>query len=88
MKLLATGVLREAKHEFEEARKLACQKFILDKTNTVNTAQSCKFWKEFNRLFIASTLYQDNPLEKRSNVWSTQAIGNWVVFELRPSADS
>ena len=32
------SVLEEAKHEFEEARKLACQKFILDKTNTLNTA--------------------------------------------------
>ena len=43
------SVLQEVKHEFEEARKLACQKFILDKTNYLNTAQSCKFWKEFNR---------------------------------------
>ena len=43
--------LQEAKSVFEDARKQACQKFILDKTNTLNTAQACKFWKEFNRLF-------------------------------------
>ena len=55
-------VLQEAKHEFEEARKLAYQKFILDKTNTLNTAQSSKFWKEFNRMFKPPTDTQVEPL--------------------------
>ena len=57
-------VLQEAKHNFEKTRKLACQKCILDKTNTINTAQSCKFWKEFNRLFKPPTDTQVEALVK------------------------
>lgn len=41
----------QAKSKFEEARKLACQQFIMKKTNNLNTAQAMKFWKEFNKLF-------------------------------------
>lgn len=40
-----------AKRNFEDARKAACQSFIMKNTNNLNTAQSSKFWKDFNRLF-------------------------------------
>ena len=40
-----------AKQDFEETRKKECQRFILDKTKSLNTAQSTQFWKHFNRMF-------------------------------------
>jgi hypothetical protein len=42
---------KQAKDDFEQARKLACQQFIMEKTRNLNVAQASKFWKEFNRLF-------------------------------------
>ena len=47
----AFEALQTSKNEFEEARKQACQQFILRKTNDLNTSQAKKFWKEFNKLF-------------------------------------
>ena len=44
-------ILQEAKADFEETRKNACQQFILNETRNLNAAQSNKFWKNFNRLF-------------------------------------
>ena len=72
----------EAKHEFEEARKLACQKFKLDKTNTLNTAQSCKFWKEFNRLFKPPNDTQVEALVKDDgSVINNNAKIEEILFE-------
>ena len=42
---------KKAKEDFEEARKHACQQFIMNKTRNLNVAQANRFWKEFNRLF-------------------------------------
>ena len=76
------SVLQDAKHELEEARKLACQKFILDKTNTLNTAQSCKFWKEFNRLFKPPTDTQVEALVKDDgSVINDNAKLEEILFE-------
>ena len=41
----------ETKQLFDKERKKACDNFILEKTKNLNTADSLKFWKEFNRLF-------------------------------------
>ena len=41
----------ETKQAFDEERKKACENFILEKTKNLNTADSLKFWKDFNRLF-------------------------------------
>ena len=41
----------QAKQLLDEERKKACDNFILDKTKDLNTADSLKFWKLFNRLF-------------------------------------
>ena len=41
----------ETKQLFDEERKKACDNFILQKTTNLNTADSLKFWKEFNSLF-------------------------------------
>ena len=45
------AALDEAKESFDKTRKSECQKFLLDKTANLNTAQASKFWKEFNSLF-------------------------------------
>ena len=75
------SVLQEAKHEFEKARKLACQKFILDKTNTLNTAQSCKFWKQFNRLFKPPTDTQVEALVDDGSVMTDNTKIEEILFE-------
>ena len=41
----------ETKSIFDEERKKACDDFILEKTKSLNTANSLKFWKLFNNLF-------------------------------------
>ena len=47
----ALAAFQCSKSCFEEARKIACQQFILKKTRNLNTSQANKFWKEFNQLF-------------------------------------
>ena len=47
----ALAAYLSSKSSFEEARKIACQQFILRQTKNLNTSQANKFWKEFNRLF-------------------------------------
>ena len=44
-----------AKFAFDDARMRECKSFILRKTATLNTAESHKFWKEFNKLFGKKT---------------------------------
>ena len=43
--------LDKAKDTFDQLRKSECQKFILDKTKSLNESQCRQFWKDFNRLF-------------------------------------
>ena len=40
-----------AKEEFENARKTACQDFILNKTKELNSSEAQQSWKKFNQLF-------------------------------------
>ena len=40
-----------SKETFDEARKRECQNFLLQKTTNLNSAQSVRFWKEFNQIF-------------------------------------
>ena len=51
----ALDKLKNAKEDFDEARKNACQQFILNETRNLNAAQSITFWKNFNRLFKPPT---------------------------------
>ena len=44
-------VMIETKQIFDDERKKACDEFILEKTKALNTADSLKFWKQFNNLF-------------------------------------
>lgn len=53
---------RASKLAFEEARKLACQNFIIKKTQSLNRAQTNRFWKDFNRLFKPPTSQQVEAL--------------------------
>ena len=75
------SVLQEAKHEFEEARRLACQKLIFDKTNTLTTAQSCKFWKEFNRLLPPTNTQVEALVKDDGSVITDNTKIEEILFE-------
>ena len=52
----------EAKEQFDSERKKACENFILEKTKSLNTAESVAFWKKFNQLFKSRTNKGVDPL--------------------------
>ena len=52
----------DSKKLFDEERKRTCDEFILEKTKSLNTADSLKFWKQFNRLFKKKTEQGIDPL--------------------------
>ena len=54
-----------AKEEFDRQRKKECEDFILDKTKSLNTAESVAFWKKFNKLFKSKTEKGVDPLKRR-----------------------
>ena len=54
--------LKEAKLEFDEARKEECRKFILEKTKNLNNVQKQKFWKEFKKIFKMNSDHKIEPL--------------------------
>ena len=43
--------LKQAKKEFDEARKRECELFIINQTKDLNSAQRLEFWRKFNKLF-------------------------------------
>ena len=53
----------KTKEEFDQMRKEECEKFILDKTKTLNAADSRKFWVEFNKIFKKKSEQGIDPLE-------------------------
>lgn len=55
--------LKEAREAFDSERKAACQQFIMDKAKSLNSAQSLRFWKEFNRIFKKKTTQKVDALE-------------------------
>ena len=59
--------LKEAKEEFDNARKKECEKFILTKTENLNNAQKLQFWKEFNKLFKKKGDHTVEPLIDENN---------------------
>ena len=42
---------QESKSKFEDARKKACQQFIMQETANLSAADAGKFWKKYKRLF-------------------------------------
>ena len=56
-------IMQEAKEEFDDARKMECQNFLLTKTENLNAAQVKTFWTEFNRLFKTKTEGGVEPLD-------------------------
>ena len=52
-----------AKETFDEARKYECEKFIMEKTKNLNSTESRKFWKEFNKIFKKTSEGKIDPLE-------------------------
>ena len=55
--------LENSKIKFDEARKKACQDFIMKKTNNLNAVESQKFWKEFKKITSGKTTQKVNPLD-------------------------
>lgn len=53
----------KAKEEFDKERKAECEKFLLDKTKTLNSTEASKFWKEFNKIFKTKTEEGVDPLD-------------------------
>ena len=41
----------QAKEDFDNERKKACQDFIIESTKSLNAADSAEFWKKFNAMF-------------------------------------
>ena len=54
--------MKQAKEDFDEARKRQCQSFILEKTRNLNIVQRRQFWKEFNQIFKKKTEQTIEPL--------------------------
>ena len=54
--------LKQAKEDFDSARKKECEKFILSKTENLNNVQKLQFWKEFNKLFKKKGDHTMEPL--------------------------
>ena len=59
--------LKEAKEQFDQARKRECEKFILSKTENLNNIQKLQFWKEFNKLFKKKSEQTVEPLIDENN---------------------
>lgn len=57
-------LLSEAREAFDIERQKVCQEFIMNKAKNLNTAQSCKFWKEFGRLFKKKSVQKIDPLDE------------------------
>ena len=54
------------KEEFDTARKIECEKFIMEKTKSLNVAESNKFWKDFNRIFKNKADQEIDPLQDKN----------------------
>ena len=54
--------LTKAKTAFEEESKLACQNFLINTAKQLNSAQSIKFWKDFNKIFKKKSVNKIDPL--------------------------
>ena len=52
-----------AKEQFDNERKKVCEDFILEKTKTLNAAESVAFWKRFNKLFKTKSDKGVDPLK-------------------------
>ena len=61
---LSTKEMYEAaKESFDTMRKTECERFILSKTQRLNSVQCQKFWKEFKRMFGPKTVNNIKPLK-------------------------
>ena len=62
-----------SKEIFDEARKRECQNFLLQKTTNLNSAQSVRFWKEFNQIFKKKKGQKVDPLFNNAGTFLTDA---------------
>ena len=58
---------KQAKEDFDNARKKECERFILNKTENLNNVQKLQFWKEFNKLFKKKGDHTLDPLIDENN---------------------
>ena len=74
-------MLKEAKEAFDDARKKACENFLLDKTKNLNNVQKLKFWKEFNKLFKKKSEQSVEPLiDSDENILTNQQDMEELMF--------
>ena len=52
----------QAKEDFDNERKKACQDFIIESTKSLNAADSAEFWKKFNAMFKKKSEKGVDPL--------------------------
>ena len=85
--------LNEARTAFEEERKRACEKFLIDTAKQLNSAQALRFWKDFNKLFKKKGTQNIDPLIDGNNKLQTdndkiEECLFSVFFEARHLTDS
>ena len=60
-------LLNNAKTEFDDERKNACQNFLINIATQLNSVQAQRFWKDFNKLFKKKTTQKIDPLYDSKN---------------------
>ena len=64
-------LLNNAKTEFDDERKNACQNFLINIATQLNSIQAQKFWTDFNKLFKKKTTQKIDPLYDNKNQLQT-----------------
>ena len=66
--------LKQAKQDFDDARKLECRNFILDKTKDLNSAERLEFWRKFKKLFKKKSEPGVDPLiDEKGNILTEES---------------
>lgn len=66
--------LNEARESFDSERKTVCQQFLINKAKSLNSAQSLRFWKEFNKIFKKKTTQKVDPLDDEDGGYITDQV--------------
>ena len=73
---------RSSKETFDDARKEECHNFLLQKTSRLNSAQSLRFWKEFNLIFKKKKGQKIDPLfDKEGTLLTEEEDIEELLFE-------
>ena len=61
------SILNRSKEAFDKERKQACQEFLINKARKLNSVQSQRFWKEFQKIFQKKSVQKIDPLDDGNN---------------------